>query len=163
MKEITILLPNNKSIKVEISNISKIPAIDKFIKIHNSHLDTIEDVKYIFPIVNVTGVHFNDIDIKNINNFIFNYAAGYPSDEKENPAPPHNFKIRHIHNLFEPKISNYFIMLLCDKKLKDQINILLGVMDVANKLKMNILCEKIAAVIALKIKDKPLSTIKKLF
>lgn len=162
MTQLNILLPSGRIIKQEEQHLDKIPAIMKFINNCKKNELVLTD-EYKFPIIEVDTVVFTDLEIRDITDFIFRYAQLYPVGKNEPPAPEYDFKIRHLQNLFEKKANDYFIMLLFGRTQEKQIDILLGVMDLAIKLEMTILANKAATLIALKLKDLPVDEIKSMF
>jgi len=90
---------------------------------------------------------------KKILTFIFKYASLYPAEKKESPAPEDNFKHRKINILLK---NEHIIIqeLLSNVTEKKQIDILIETMYIVEIFHMEILYEKIAAIIAMKIKDK---------
>lgn len=94
--------------------------------------------------------------------FISDYDCLFVEKEESNP-PPKDFKHRHVHTLFPEEEGLLFQKLINNKSHKDQVNILIKTMELAISLNKGILTQKLAAIIAMKIKDKKLSKIRQIF
>lgn len=93
---------------------------------------------------------------------ILRYSALYPAGIDEVPPPKEDFKHRYINNLLESD-GYIFQELLNNLTYKNEIHILINIMRMSEILKMNILFQKIGAIIAMKIKDKPIEKIQDVF
>ena len=92
--------------------------------------------------------------------FILNYAKIYPINKEEEEIPEYKNVTRDIKNLLNSNDLKLFNSLLNNLKIKEKILLLIKLNDLCEKLKMDILSDKIANIICTYLKDKPIHEIK---
>jgi len=98
-----------------------------------------------------------------IHDFISEYSKLFTDDVPETPPPDLDFKHRNITTLFLGEEGVLFDKLLDGKFHEEQIDMLIETMELAEKMKKNILYRKAGAVIAMKLKDKRINEIHNAF
>lgn len=144
-KKKIILLPNALTYKIELKSISKIPILYDYLKCRkevsfNKLVGWSVDTKYIL--------------------FIISYSKLYPDYITETKAPETYFYDRVINSLLSKEEGVLFNKLLDNHTLAEQLSILIKIGDLADKLGMNILFDKVSAIFAMLIKDEQIIDIK---
>lgn len=175
-KKYKMITPNGKVFLLTIKNLDK---IHFFISLLDSSSDEVKEPIDLSRIIDLSPLlKMTDNDFDSIFTFIFQYASLYPEGKVESPEPEKNFKHRNISTLLEKnevsifhELINYTDDLHRDEQCFDEIfkedlyeiNILIKAMKYAELLNIQILFKKLAAVIAMYLKDKNISYIHKLF
>ena len=138
--------------KINIDLIEKIVLLREYIE-KNSSIDRIEFNK----LINTLKTKKKYVE------FILNYASLYPTNKEEYIIPEYKYVSRNIDNLLNIDEYQLFNKLLNDLEIKEKIHILSKLYELCAELKMEILSDKIANIIAIHIKDKPIHLIESYF
>ena len=152
-----IIIFKDKSIYKSLKkNFSKIPLINNIINNSKNYPLQIEWTDLCSKIDDVHKKKILHNSNEKIIKFIFDYSSLYQKEEIEIPPPKINFKHRSIKTLIEKTEYPIFEKLINENEnsLKIQLDILIKTMYITEILYMKILYRKLAAVIAMKIKDK---------
>ena len=152
----TIIFTNENIYKSLKKNFSKIPLINNIIKNSENYPLQIEWTDLCSKIDDIHKREKLQNSNENIIKFIFDYSSLYHDDKMEIFPPKINFKHRSITTLLEKTEQPIFEKLINENEnsLKIQLDILIKTIHITEILHMKILFRKLAAVIAMKIKDK---------